>query len=336
MTRRGFVSACIPVHNGEKYVRETIASLLSQDYEDYEVVVIDNASTDSTPKIIDSFGDGRLRTVHFDELAPHQKNWSRAFDVARGDFISICHADDTYEPGFISSSAGFLGRKESSCAVFTGANLISARGDKIGEINRPQSLPAELDAPTLLRFCVDEGYFPLVCPTFMVRNEAAKKCGRFDSSMKFAFDMDYYLRLFDYGNLGFIGERLVNYRQHPLQGSVNLNYTTDTQAEFFALLGRELSKRSISLTQEQRGRLDAYRRWGGIVDALSHAKTGNADAAMRKTRESLRLSDCATDFPSPRFLLRGAFSSAFLASQYLHLGKAFADAVFWYKRRKRS
>jgi glycosyltransferase involved in cell wall biosynthesis len=334
--KKTFVSACIPTHNGEKYVKETIRSLLAQDYENYEVVFIDNASTDSSAKIAKSFGDPRLRYVKYDKLAPPQENWGRSFDVAKGEYVCICHADDTYNKDYVSKCARYLDSHPSSSAAFTSANMISPRGKYMGRIPRPPSLPKVMGHRELALFCAHEGYFPLICPSFSVRADAAKKCGRFEGSIKFAFDMDYYFRLFEYGKIGFLDEMLVNYRQHPAQGSVNLNDTMDTQAEFFSILERELKKGGISLSEAERRKLDSYRRWGRTIDAVAYARFGKMDFAFTNSRDAFSISDALIGFPSPRFLFRGAFSAAFLASLYLHLGKPFADAVFWYKRSKRS
>lgn len=331
-----FVSACIPAYNGEKYVRETIASLLSQDYGNYEVVLIDNASTDSTAKISKSFKDKRLRYVKYEKLAPAHENWGRSFEAAKGEYVCICHADDTYEKDFVSKCAAYLDAHPSSVAVFSSANTISLKGARLGKILRPASLPKVLSRDELALFCAHEGYFPLICPSFCVRGATAKECGKFNGKIKFAFDMDYYFRLFHYGKIGFLEDTLVNYRQHPAQGSVNLNDTTDTQAEFFTILERELAKGGIKLTAPERRKLDSYRRWGRTIDAVAYARFGRMQEAFRNSYDSFSILDALIGFPSPKFLFRGAFSFAFLASLYLRLGKPFADAVFYYKRMKRS
>ena len=331
-----FVSVCVPVYNGEQYLGKTISSLLTQDYENYEVVIIDNASTDSTPKIAKSFNDKKLRYVRFEELVSFQDNWSRSFDVANGKYLSICHADDTYEPNFISTNTAFLDSHPHLSAVFSSVNLISSNGTKIGELNRPVSLPEELDARLLVHFCVDEGYFPLICPTFTVSKSVAEKCGRFDNSFRFAADMDYYFRLLKFGNIGFLNEHLMNYRQHPAQGSVNLNNTTDTQSEFFRILEVFCQHNNIHISKEESKKLNTYKRWGAVIDAISYARFGNTVIAFEKTKSSIHLSDFFINFPSPKFLFRGLFSTSFLISQYLHLGKVFADLVWWYRQKRRS
>ncbi len=334
--QKTFVSACIPAYNGEKYVGETIRSLLAQDYDNYEVVLIDNASTDSTAKIAKSFGDARLRYVKYEKLAPPQENWGRSFEAAKGGCVCICHADDTYEKDYVSKCAAYLDAHPSSVAVFSAATMISPKGRRMGKILRPKSLPKVVSHDELALFCAHEGYFPLICPSFCVRADAAKKCGGFNGKIKFAFDMDYYFRLFDYGKIGFLEDTLVNYRQHPAQGSVNLNDTTDTQAEFFAILERELAKGGIKLTAAERRKLDSYRRWGRTIDAVAYARFGKMKEAFRASWDSFSILDALIGFPSPRFLFRGAFSFAFLVALCLRLGKPFADAVFYYKRMKRS
>lgn len=332
---KAFVSVCVPVHNFEKYVGETIESLLDQDYDNYEVVILDNASTDSTPKIAKSFKDPRVRYLRFEELVPAHENWNRVFKVAKGEYVSICHADDTYNRNYVSKCAAYLDSHPSSSAVFSSAYLISQKGERLGKSMRPASLGKVIGHRELALFCAKQGYFPLICPTFMVRASAAKKCGKFDLSRKFAMDMDYYFRLLDHGKIGFLNEPLVNYRQHPAQGSVNLSNTIDTQAEFFSILEREFEKGGISLGGAERRKFESFRRWGRMIDGISYAKFGKTREALKNSSESFSPSDSLIDFPSPKFIFRGAFSAAFLLSLYLGLGKPFSDAVYWYKRKKR-
>jgi glycosyltransferase involved in cell wall biosynthesis len=335
------VTVCIPAYNAEKFIGETVRSLVRQDYPNYEIIVIDNSSTDSTGEIVQKVkGETRaenLSCVRFEEFLPSCENWGRAFDLATGDYVTICHADDAYEPNAISTEAEFLSSNPECVAVFSSATTISGTGKKLGEINRPGEFSSgKVDARSLLKFCAKNGYFPLICPSFMVRTNTAKKCGKFNCSFIFAFDMDYYMRLFEFGSIGFLGERLTRYRQHPLQGVARLNDATDTQKEFFDILEREMEKYAVKLSAQDQRKLAAYRRWGRTIDALTHIRAGNEGRARSLARESFRLADALFDFPSKKFLSRFSFSLVFLVSQYLFLGKAFASLVFRYRIMKRN
>ncbi|MFH1470369.1 MAG: glycosyltransferase [Candidatus Micrarchaeota archaeon] len=331
------VCICIPAYNTGKFIRETIESVLAQDYENLSIIVIDNGSTDETQGIVGSFKDKRLACKRFDKTLPPCENWNRCFGLAKGDYLAIYHSDDIYEKDAASKEVEFLEKNRDCVAVFSSATLISGSGKKIGETSRPGAFSkGKADARELLAFSMRSGYFPLICPTFMVRMSAVEKCGAFDcSGYKFAFDMDYYLRLAEFGEIGFLEQKLIRYRQHPLQGSVRFNDVIDTQREFFQILEKSIGRWGMEFGEKDWKRLRAYERWGGVVDALTYVRAGNSEAALKLTKESFRPLDGLVDFPSPRFMWRAIFTFWFLVLQYLWLGKAFASLVFWYRKRKR-
>ena len=81
------VSVCIPVYRGEAFLAETVRSVLSQTFEDFELVLLDNASTDETPHIARSFGDPRLRIVTNVTTLSQPDNWRRAVELCRAPLV---------------------------------------------------------------------------------------------------------------------------------------------------------------------------------------------------------------------------------------------------------
>jgi cellulose synthase/poly-beta-1,6-N-acetylglucosamine synthase-like glycosyltransferase len=77
------VSVCIPVYNGERFLAETIRSVLDQTYRDFELVVLDNASTDATGRIARSFGDARVRVETNPATIVQPENWRAAVRLCR-------------------------------------------------------------------------------------------------------------------------------------------------------------------------------------------------------------------------------------------------------------
>lgn len=334
------VTVCVPAYNSEMFIEDTVRSLINQDYPNYEVIVIDNASTDKTGEIVrkvkEETGAKHLSCIRFDELVPPSKNWSRAFAIAKEGYVAIYHSDDMYEQNAVSAEAGFLTANPECGAVFSAWSMISGKGEKLGETERPKEFSSgKISAKELIEFSTKNGYFPLLCPSFMVRLDTAKKCGAFDPTFRYAFDMDYYMRLFGFGKLGFIADKVTRYRQHRFQAVVRMSESLDTQKEFFVILDREIKKHNIALLPDVSRRFEAHRRWGKAIDATTHLRAGDEKGARSLTRESLSFSDALIDFPSRRFLFRFAFSSTFLVSQYLFLGKQFVSLVFWYKVKKR-
>src|SRR5687768_14468183 len=83
------VSVCIPVYNGELFLAETIRSVLDQTYRDFELVVLDNASTDATGRIARSFGDPRVRVETNPSTIVQPENWRAAVRLCRAPLIKL-------------------------------------------------------------------------------------------------------------------------------------------------------------------------------------------------------------------------------------------------------
>lgn len=98
----------MPVLNGEKYVRQAISSVLSQNYGDWELVVVDNGSTDGTLEIVKQYAevDDRISVYAYNERKSEYSATNYGIGRARGEIIGILHQDDMYTPGALSHVAG--------------------------------------------------------------------------------------------------------------------------------------------------------------------------------------------------------------------------------------
>ncbi len=96
----------IPIYNNEKTIQKTIDSCLKQEtYIDYEILLVDDASTDSTPKILAQYDDQKIRVVTLDERVPLIANHNMCLKHALGTYVLFCHADDTLEDHAIETFA---------------------------------------------------------------------------------------------------------------------------------------------------------------------------------------------------------------------------------------
>jgi glycosyltransferase involved in cell wall biosynthesis len=102
MTGRPFISVVMPVRNGGATFRLALESALQQDCDDYEVVVVENCSEDSTPEIIRSCNDPRVRVVQTEMPLAMPDNWEFAWKQARGDYVLYLCADDALLPSALS------------------------------------------------------------------------------------------------------------------------------------------------------------------------------------------------------------------------------------------
>ena len=115
------VSFAIPVCNAERFLGRALDSLLAQDYEDFEVVVCDNASTDGTRDIVHRYceHDGRVRYIRNAENIGQIENFNRVCELSRGDFIRWMGADDWLEPDYTRKCVAALDKRPDAVGVTT-------------------------------------------------------------------------------------------------------------------------------------------------------------------------------------------------------------------------
>lgn len=113
------VSIGLPVYNGEKYIRQAIESALVQTFDDFELIISDNASTDSTEKICREYAgkDRRIRYYRADRNYGAAKNYNRVFELSRGKYFKWMASDDGMEPEFLKKAVEVLDRDKSIILV---------------------------------------------------------------------------------------------------------------------------------------------------------------------------------------------------------------------------
>ena len=121
------VSILIPVYNRESLISETIQSALNQTYKNIEVVIVDNASTDNTWKIIQSFAgkDSRIKAFSNESNLGPVRNWLRCTDEATGQYGKILWSDDLIAPDFIEKTLPLF--TEHVGFVYSGANIFTKK-----------------------------------------------------------------------------------------------------------------------------------------------------------------------------------------------------------------
>ena len=97
-------SVLLPTRNGGKYLKSCIESVLSQDYKDMELIVFDNANTDNTAEVVNSYSnDKRLKYYRTDSVVSVTDNWNNALKKSSGDYVLMMGDDDFLLPGYFDT-----------------------------------------------------------------------------------------------------------------------------------------------------------------------------------------------------------------------------------------
>lgn len=207
------VSVCVPAYQAERYLAETLRSVFAQTFRDFELVVVDNASTDRTAEILRRFDDPRLRVVRNSTVLPLAENWNRAIEVSTAPLVKVLCADDVLHPRCL----------ERQHAVLTGnpgIALVASRRDMINEESRPISrnrglrgLTGPHGSRSVIRKIVRHGGNPIgESAVALFRRAQFDMVGGFDARWFFPMDLALWIRLLEHGGFYGIRESLAAFR----------------------------------------------------------------------------------------------------------------------------
>lgn len=136
------VTIGLPVYNGERYLERAVRSILEQDFTDFELLILDNASDDATGEIARRFAeeDPRVRYHRHPENLGASRNFGMAFEMARGRYFRWHAYDDWLEPAYLSRCVEVLDREPGVSLVFPGTNLYDEDGKLIRPYRHPEGL----------------------------------------------------------------------------------------------------------------------------------------------------------------------------------------------------
>lgn len=204
------ISIIMPVYNAEKFVREALNSLLTQTYENFEIIVIDDGSQDKSADVIAFYSDPRIRYYKNQIRSGIGKTVNRGILLARGEYIARTDADDVSYPQKLERQVIFLQTHRDIDVVFTRVAYIDDAGQSINwhwPIEEKTFIPEQI-CNTLPRVnCVTQ-------TTVMFRAACILK-NLYDENIR-AEDYELWLRLAAQGiRMGKINEILLNVRKHP-------------------------------------------------------------------------------------------------------------------------
>jgi len=207
------VSVIMAVHNDEKYVEEAIKSILDQIFRNFELIVIDDYSTDNSLKILEEYAsrDPRIKIIRLSENIGPGGARNEGLKAAKGRYIAVQDADDISMPERLQKEYEYLVKNEDKFLVHSGAFYINENDTKIIQERIPIVNEKELLETLKIKNVI-------VHPTVMYKNQDY----RYRPKLWFSEDYDLYLRLMSDGKkFGTTPELLVKYRVSESSRSFN-------------------------------------------------------------------------------------------------------------------
>lgn len=263
------VSVCIPTYNGATYLRHAVDSVLSQTFTDFELLIIDDCSSDNTAQVVAGYSDPRIRFLRNQQNLGAQENWNRCLSEARGRYFKLLPQDDVLEPTCLARQVDVL---ETDIAlrvalVFCARTIIGTDGTPIMARGYTGAREGTLSARRILRSCVRRGTNLLGEPGgVLFRRDLARQVGYFNASEPYVIDLDYWWRLLANGDAYYLPESLVSFRISRQSWSVAIG--ARQAREYQRFISRMMKSDQVGATALDRAAGALMARLNGLLRLL--------------------------------------------------------------------
>lgn len=199
------ISIILPSYNSAPYLKEALESVFRQSYGDFELIVINDGSTDNTADILKGFSDSRLRLISNTANLGIVESLNEGLKIAKGDYIARFDADDLMLPERLKEQGEFLDKHPEIIVVGSWAETIDHSGQPLGNYDYPP-----LDDRAIRRRLLKHN--PFIHSSTMLRREPLLSCGGYRKAFQHIEDYELWTRLLRLGAGANIPERLIKYR----------------------------------------------------------------------------------------------------------------------------
>ena len=225
------VSVIVPAYNAAVYLPYAVDSVLAQTYPNWEIVIVDDGSTDDTRAVVDSYRPklrDKLQYIYQPNKGlPAARN--TGMRAASGEFIALLDADDVWLPQRLERGAAMMDAGPGVGLVHARVVRINALGDITGQLKvKPKYMSGNIARDIYTR------RVHIVCPTVLFRKTCLQTAGWFDETMQATEDRDLWFRIALRDKVAYIDEVLAYYRLSPSSMTSNLDRLLKGQLYFVA------------------------------------------------------------------------------------------------------
>lgn len=210
------VSIVMPVLNGERFISEAIESIAAQTYQNLQLIVVDDGSTDSTPEIVDRFRP-RIEIQYVKHPSPQgiAPSMNDGLRHATGDMIAFLDHDDTWLPRFLETQVSYLEQHPEVGMVHSDFQTVDVDG-RILEASAERCRGRKRPSGQVFRELFLDSF--IVGNSVLIRRECFERVGMFDESLRWG-DYHLWMRIARHFRVDYTPEVLTSYRQHATQST---------------------------------------------------------------------------------------------------------------------
>lgn len=248
--REELVSIILPIYNGQQYIAEAINSIKNQSYSNWELIIVNDCSTDDTIKIIEQYieHDTRIRLVNNEINLKLPRSLNIGFSNAKGKYLTWTSDDNLFREQAIERMVNALETNTEAVMVYTDLSDIDANGKEIS--NNIMGEPHQMIFGNVVGAC------------FLYTREVYEKVGDYDPNLFLAEDFDYWIRIMRCGRIIHLGENLYAYRKHD--GSLSETRKSQIGLQTY----RVMEKNFLYLLSETRNKKEKFRFYDAVLYKL--------------------------------------------------------------------
>jgi glycosyltransferase involved in cell wall biosynthesis len=261
------LSVILPAYNVADFVEETLRAVVAQGYRDWELLIMENASEDSTMEVLDrvlgELSDPRIRVLRNPSTLPAPESWNNAISQTRGEFIKLVCADDVPAPDSFARQVAAM-RENPSVAVASGGKVIIDRFGRRLFNRRTISRAGVHPGKSIIRECIVTGTNIIGDPVHVMwRRAAMNLAGMFSTETLYATDVEFWFRLLEHGDLYWDLATIGYYRIHGKAFSAEKWRAT---VRYFMMVAHEQVARGVVSVSPFEMRFASWRAYAqGIV-----------------------------------------------------------------------
>lgn len=275
------VTVLMSVYNGERYLSAAIDSILKQTFTDFEFLIINDGSSDNTPKILKNYKDARIKIINNQRNVGLTRSLNKGLHLAKGDYIARQDADDISLPERIQKQVDFMEENKNVVLLGTAISLIDEDGNIMRDIQYPIS-----------HFVIRKALKKHNCfchGSVMFKKQYVRDLGGYREVFKTAQDYDVWLRLSEKHEVANLRDRVYQYRFNPSSVTFKkilnqlrmanfarkASYARDRGANENMLLKEVNAYLQSPVTiAEKREIIQTYKPWGQLL--IKHNRTNEA------------------------------------------------------------
>lgn len=249
------VSVVVPAFNNADFIAETLRSILSQTFEDFELIVSDHSSTDGTWEILETFAeDPRVHLVRTEAGGGARRNWNRVSELSTGEYVKLVCGDDLIHPTMLEEQVRALDDAGTRAVMAASRrDLVDARGDVFVRERGLGPLRGIVPGVEALRATVRSGgnlFGEPACTMF--RRDALETAGWWQD-LRYYIDVGSYAHVLVQGDFVALPASLASFRVSAAQWSVRLMRSQAQEAAAFHRAAQELAPSAITDADVRRG-----------------------------------------------------------------------------------